>query len=454
MNRGWTFNAARRRVVTIILQLVYGVARVFGRSRSLASIRRGASFITDLRVQWLSMLRHHRAETERIVVVQLLGTIDDVVSPEDDIDLSTGEAFYYVDVPNSGHQNIIHLDDRPFGHARKAALRLALTGDRENLKEKNAVPSSLPRQATDPNVQHVLFVIHGIRDFGFWTSHLARRVIHRAFSKRTDKLVIAALTPTYGYFAMLPFVLSSTRRGKVRWFMDQYVEALARFPNAQKFSYIGHSNGTYLLAGALSDYRCCHFHNVVFAGSVVSSGFDWRKQINAKRVSKVVNYVATADWVVAIFSRFLGRLVHDLGGAGFDGFRRSTSGVDGAVDVNDVKYLRGGHGTAVNEKNWDSIAKFIINDEIPKPELEDRVGLEAGERRRTPQAVPQSITVRTLAHLAPLIWLMALALILWPVALFLSLRSVCWVEESGSLSARCLVALLWFLLVRAVLTRT
>src|SRR5437762_14376361 len=38
-------------------------------------------------------------------------------------------------------------------------------------------------------------------------------------------------TPTYGYFAMLPFVLPWIRRQKVEWFMDQYVSARAQFPN-------------------------------------------------------------------------------------------------------------------------------------------------------------------------------------------------------------------------------
>ncbi len=65
-----------------------------------------------------------------------------------------------------------------------------------------------------------------------------------------------------------------TRRSKVEWLMDQYTENLALYPNAD-FSFVGHSNGTYLLAKALLEYPACKFKNVVFAGSVVNKNYDW-----------------------------------------------------------------------------------------------------------------------------------------------------------------------------------
>ena len=60
--------------------------------------------------------------------------------------------------------------------------------------------------------------------------------------------------------------------------MDKYAEAKALFPNAE-FSYVGHSNGTYLLARALTDYTCCSFKYVVFAGSVVRTDYNWSKYL-------------------------------------------------------------------------------------------------------------------------------------------------------------------------------
>jgi hypothetical protein len=46
-----------------------------------------------------------------LLVVQLLGSQDDLVAPEDNVDLISGGDFLYPDVPYSGHASIIKLDD-------------------------------------------------------------------------------------------------------------------------------------------------------------------------------------------------------------------------------------------------------------------------------------------------------------------------------------------------------
>jgi alpha-beta hydrolase superfamily lysophospholipase len=103
---------------------------------------------------------------------------------------------------------------------------------------------------------------------------------------------------------LLPFLLPWARRKKVEWLMDQYTESKAKYPEAE-FSYVGHSNGPYLLAGALRDYRCCRFKNVVFAGSVVHTDYDWSEFLGSQpqRVKVILNYVATSDAVVAFFPK-------------------------------------------------------------------------------------------------------------------------------------------------------
>jgi len=104
------------------------------------------------------------------------------------------------------------------------------------------------------------------------------------------------------------------------------VTARALYPNpAAQFSYIGHSNGTYLLAKALQLCPAVRFENVLFAGSVVHTRYDWSSLIPA-RVARVVNYVATDDKVVAVFPQGLERLRYrDLGGAGHLGFEERWS---------------------------------------------------------------------------------------------------------------------------------
>ena len=103
--------------------------------------------------------------------------------------------------------------------------------------------------------------------------------------------------------------------------MDQYAEALAKYPNAKgRFHYIGHSNGTYLVARALKEYPCCRFKHIAFAGSVVHKKYDWTHFMSSQ-VEAVANYVATTDWVVALFPKALQIMrLQDLGSAGFDGF--------------------------------------------------------------------------------------------------------------------------------------
>src|SRR5206468_4067540 len=108
---------------------------------------------------------------------------------------------------------------------------------------------------------------HGIRDVGNWTTDFDAQ-LNAAFGSKGD--TVRVLRPGYGYFPMGPFLLFTDRQKYVRWFMDEYTEALARYPNADgNVHFIGHSNGTYVLASALSQYKTLEVNRVAFAGSVV-----------------------------------------------------------------------------------------------------------------------------------------------------------------------------------------
>jgi pimeloyl-ACP methyl ester carboxylesterase len=429
MNQGWSFAPTSNVFVVWALQVLYYSLRAAGLAKLFGALRRGEPFVTDLRIQWLSLAR---VKKNSLTVVQLLGTIDDVVSPDDNIDLQSGRDFFYRDVGGSSHESITDFSDPTYGWPRRDAFVTGLVGAREDFGEDWRL-SPGPEDAVDETVEHVLFVIHGIRDYGFWTAHVGRFVTAAAQRKN---MRIMPLAPTYGYFAMLPFVLPGTRRAKIRWFMDQYVKALVRFPNAERFSYIGHSNGTYLLAGALTRYRCCHFWNVAFAGSVVRADFPWQDFI-PDRARRVLNYVATADWVVALFPRFLARLGADVGGAGWDGFARLPLPTSSTVD--------GTHSAALRESNWDDIADFILTDALPAK----------------PCPAPRhNGLVAALASVAPLIWAVLLGVILLPFVWFVPGKlglPFSLVRPSvimrRSLGARAFLAALWLWLMRAILTR-
>ena len=298
----------------------------------------------------------------------------------------------------------------------------------------------MPR--ADLGTNHVAFVIHGIRDRGFWTRRIARYV--KAYAHEQG-LKCRCVTSTYGYFPMGPFLLPWVRRAKVEWLLDQYVTAKALYPDAA-FAYVGHSNGTYLLARALELCPEVRFRRVVFAGSVVSDGYDWQRFLPGGdgaqgRIEAFVNYVATGDWVVAIFPNGLRRLrlQTDLGGAGHNGFDDGVDRMGPAIGssptapVLDIKYMPGGHSAALTVENWSDIARFVI-DERPTPPIAAQAVQEPSPR---------------VAFLGEWSWAIWLALVVAGVGI------ACWllwsIGNPGWLIA--LVLLAYLEALRAVLTR-
>lgn len=323
MNRGWQIDihmGLKRALIWqsgVFLFSAYDALRAIFRLRphhaNIMSVRRGGDFITQLRIQWLRM-RHHRPSTKineqpqhtihstaehspavgQAITVQLLGSIDDIVAPEDNIDLISGSDFYYFDVPHSGHKDVIRLDDGDAGVQRHNLFLKALICTKCELEKCSIIPQDDPRFRPDHKKRHIIFVLHGIRDEGHWTSKIARRVLEMARQDNRSH-EFGTETAPYGFFPILPFLLPWKRRQKVEWFMDRYAEMVARYPNAH-FDFIGHSNGTYCLAESLKLYSCCRVRNVVFAGSVVRQGFDWDKYIPRQVAS-----VPGLGWLGAIF---------------------------------------------------------------------------------------------------------------------------------------------------------
>lgn len=387
MNRGWriSHNMSPAKALAFSVGVALGgLWQALTRKKpAIMHIHRGAPFVTNLRIQWLSM-RYAAAKkgVGNALTVQLLGSIDDLVSPEDNIDLVSGSDFIYLDVAKTGHANIIDMDGSPEAQDRKRKFRAALLDDEQTLRrEYNQLPQDERLPGKRDEVTDLIFVIHGIRDPGYWTHKIARRVKQRG--KEYQK-VFETETSSYGYFPMLSFLFPWRRREKVEWLMDQYAEGLAQYPNA-RFSYVGHSHGTYLLTKALTEYPCCSFKQVVLAGSVVRTDYAWAELLKQGRVEKVLNYVASGDWVVAWFPNAMQMLNwQDLGGAGHNGFQSDQ--------VKQIRYVKGAHSAALNEDNWDAIADFVITgktDELPAPIKEHK----------------QSFTVSAVGKVAPLLWL-------------------------------------------------
>jgi hypothetical protein len=232
-----------------------------------------------LSCQWLAL--QGDPARPKPLVLQLLGTQDNLVAPDDAIDFAVDATssgnYLYLELPHTNHAEatlfVKNRRDPEGGHGRlrREKFMAALAADRETLRrcsiDREFLADTLPPSPNE-SVAHVVFVMHGIRDDGYWTRRIAQRINEAAARYKKPVGAYRSITSSYGYFAMLPFIWPWIRREKVEWLMDEYVSAVSRYPRAE-FSYVGHSNGTYLVARALQDYPALHLRNVLFAGSVV-----------------------------------------------------------------------------------------------------------------------------------------------------------------------------------------
>lgn len=367
-------------------------------AKAAFDMRRGAAFIVQTRMLWMAYRRWHNVAHDAApldlhrgvapggadpLVVQVIGTDDDFVSPQNQVDNDVNGApkddprprYFLLEMTNTNHAGAVDLTGEA-GREREKVIRAALSRERFEIAPAGGSPDSAPPFASDPaayddgasppdpDVKHVAFVIHGIRDDGFWTHRIAKAIKETA-ARSGDPAVatLRSITATYGYFAMLPFILPWVRRQKVEWFMDLYVTAKARFPNA-RFHYVGHSNGTYLAARALTDYSAARFGHVYFAGSVVRPDYPWRERADARRVERFHNVRGATDWVVALGPKSVDYVSEDLGSGGFDGFRDASAAGAHAI-TQSAGCAWGGHGGAIGEGHWPGIARFIVTGERP-----------------------------------------------------------------------------------------
>jgi pimeloyl-ACP methyl ester carboxylesterase len=193
MNRGWTVSSAMDWKTTVewsVLQFL-GETIPFRRPTVFA-IRRGAPFLAQTRLQWLALMSPDYGPRPDLITVQLLGSGDDQVSPDDNVDYSVdlfgaagSKSYFYVEVPFSTHPSVVQMakegpeETQLERNLRRSKFTLALKGDRDQLAREAVTREQMadnlpPEPVTD--VTDVVFVIHGIRDKGFWTQKIARTI--------------------------------------------------------------------------------------------------------------------------------------------------------------------------------------------------------------------------------------------------------------------------------------
>ncbi|HWC58235.1 MAG TPA: alpha/beta hydrolase [Verrucomicrobiae bacterium] len=360
MNRGWarerrtSYSSSRS---AALIHAAWWMAKLTGTGLLIRQALCGEPFVANLRLQWLEAMRDADARgTPRPQVLQLLGDRDDVVTKDDSRDLSVARDFIWVTVNNTTHDNTVRLGNGGTGLERKRKIQLAF-GDDESI-EKLRRTNPIVTRDEDPDVKTVVFVLHGIRDMGEWTSNFEAPLQKAYHDTRPlgDKLHIHRAS--YGFLAMGPFLIWADRQKNVRWFMDQVTELAARFPNLKEIHFIGHSNGTYVLASALQKYQTLKVGYAVLAGSVIRKDYPWSKFTG--RIKQVRNYVGSKDLVVGFFPRlfelpFASAINADIGSAGFNGFDDSFG------NSMETRFVRGTHAAALVEDNIPSIVEFIIH---------------------------------------------------------------------------------------------
>ncbi len=170
MNCGWTMRKRPQQMPLHrfwLLKFIDVFSRWIGVGRFIHCCESGEPFVANLRLQWLELMRSLPTE-ERLTVIQLLGDKDDVVSSEDQRDVTVAKDFIWVRVHNTGHADIVDLDDPLSGPERRGKIAKAL-GSADDIESLRQLSTRLPDNE-DPLVREAVIVLHGIRDMGAWTS--------------------------------------------------------------------------------------------------------------------------------------------------------------------------------------------------------------------------------------------------------------------------------------------
>lgn len=414
LTRGWSLDPPPENLTfgrRLLMRTGLFVAKVTGTGKFMRSHERGAPFVANLRIQWIRLARSQRGGSVPLVV-QLLGGADDVVSGDDMRDVAVAKDFLYVALgADTGHAEVAQLEDSPDEEKeavdeRRRVLTIALTQPATVIQQI----AERYEPGEDLRPVHMVFIRHGIRDFGDWTDRLGRTIKDLRPDVEID-------SSKYTYFGMGPFLFFNARQHNVRELVDTYTEKLAQYPNAT-FSFVGHSNGTYILASALQRYHSVQLDRVVFLGSVAPRAYDWSKLAKAQQVKGVVNVVGSADWVVAIFPRMLETLgeiadaqpagMFDIGAAGFRGFSKIPDdfGATGSRrvskrpdDFRNIKYAEGAHSAGFGDelRNGEAIGRYVLR-------LSDDVALVNTVQDPSP-------VVDLLSRLCIMVWVLLVAML-------------------------------------------
>ncbi len=368
INRGWSTSSKverPNRAKRMLWRLGQFIGWITFTGHMADSLSKGSPFVADLRVQWMRFIKKREdSRTPLPLVAQIIGSEDDVISREDTLDLGVSKRFHPFLVEGAGHGDLVDFKTSDAGERAGSVFDTVLFADTLTGNEHGYLQKSSFETKVNPDITEVIFVRHGIRDYGDWGVQFKRR--YEETYPQNNHVYID--TSSYPRMPLIPFLLFDSREKWVNDFMDDYTQMTALFPNAERFHFVGHSNGTYLLARALQKYDQLKINKVVFAGTVTPRAYEWHKILDVqKRAGEVLNFVSKDDLVVGIFPRLF-ELIHELtgiSGANFD--RLGSAGYAGYLysgpGMHRIDGL-GGHSWAVGDENpqFDKMIKFIAKE--------------------------------------------------------------------------------------------
>ena len=134
----------------------------------MLGLERGSPFVLDARVQWIALCRGKiSAPAKGPQTIHLLGDRDDIVSKDDGMDLIAAKNTIFVTLQDTGHWEIGSALGGGVAKAdqvRREKVQLALRGELDLLD-----PDKTAMLEEDSSVERIVYVMHGIRDYGEWT---------------------------------------------------------------------------------------------------------------------------------------------------------------------------------------------------------------------------------------------------------------------------------------------
>ncbi|VEP13123.1 membrane hypothetical protein [Hyella patelloides LEGE 07179] len=341
-------------------KILVELGRLFNRGKLILEHLVDQPFILDVRLEWIEIAQSERRNLLP-KTVQVLGTKDRYVSPDDSIDIFVYQDSSQEIIESGTHTNIIAVngvEDNNYQNFKHFLSDEYATRTSRSQREL--------RNTTKPT--DIIIIMHGIRDRGSWLEKLEKRIEN--YAESNNELIVKTFLVNYTRFPIKDFLDDNKSREKAEALFGAYIQAKALSSESTKIHFIGHSNGTYIFAKALELSQKIKFERAYLCGSVLPQIYPWENFTT--RLNLIRNDCARWDLPVGFLCEALNFWgIKRLGMAGYAGF---TSENRGGMTIKEYKYLKGGHGAALNDRNYDSIAKFLLSDENSSPPNELIVG--------------------------------------------------------------------------------